>query len=172
MNVQFRPSKRDKTRLSLLQNSIRNMHSMCCSSAHCWSGSLICISFECISAFSDGCNSCMWTLPNEYLKCSVEKSHFRVQWLFGSCESGQPWNTRPCKACLFNQFPYFQLLTLLLCMLLFFSPSTNVLNQFWVDQSWGHFMWLQRSWWELHWSTCHWLCLHYYPFMCCACVAA
>lgn len=81
-----------------------------------------------ISAFSDGCNSSMWTLSNEYLKCSAEKSHFRVQWLFQSRSSGQLWNIRPCKACLFNQFPYFQLLTLLLCMFFF---AQNVLNQFW-----------------------------------------
>lgn len=89
--------------------------------AHLWCRYLnvICILFEYTFAFSYGCNSSMWTLSNEYLKCSVEKSHFRVQWLFWSCSSGQLWNIRPCKACLFNQFPYFQLLTLLLCMLRF-----------------------------------------------------
>lgn len=59
------------------------------------------------------------TPSDEYLKCSVKKSHFRVQWLFWSCPSGKPWNMCSCKACLFNQFTHFQLLTLLLCMLLF-----------------------------------------------------
>lgn len=75
---------------------------------------------------------------NKYLNCYVEKSHFRVQWLFWSCSSRQLWNIRPCKACLFNQFPYFQLLTLLLCMLLFFFfPCINCIKQFRVNRSCG-----------------------------------
>lgn len=100
------------------------MH-LCCSWVHCWNAYLcvICILFECISALSNGCNSSMWTSSNKYLKCSVEKSHFRVQQFHRSCSSGQLWNIRPCKACLFNQFPYFQLPTLMLCMLLFFCTK-------------------------------------------------
>lgn len=117
MNVQFMLSKKKGPRCDEFHSykTASKMH-LCCSSAYCWTCYLgtICILFECISAFSNGCNSSMWTLSNKYLKCSVEKSHFRVQWLFWSCSSGQLWNIRPCKACLFNQFPYFQLLTLLL----------------------------------------------------------
>lgn len=74
--------------------------------------------------------------------------HFRVQWLYRSCSSVQLWNICPCKACLINQFPYFQLPTLLLCMLLCFG--TKYIKKFWVDQSWGQLRRLKTSWWDLH----------------------